>query len=60
MCVLNLSDMSLFPTSPFPHSRSGGHQGPDTFLAPCADKKTGEGNIDGATGVLRKPNKKYT
>ena len=25
-----------------PHSRSGGGQGPETFLAPSADKQTGE------------------
>ena len=30
-----------------PHSRSGGHQGPETFLAPSADKQTGEGDIYG-------------
>ena len=36
-----------------PHSRSGGHQGPETFLAPSAHKQTGEGDIYGATGVLR-------
>ena len=35
-----------------PHSRSGGHQGPETFLAPSADKQTGKGDIYGATGVL--------
>ena len=27
--------------------------GPETFLAPSADKQTGEGDIYGATGVLR-------
>ena len=32
-----------------PHSRSGGHQGPETLLAPSADKQTGEGDINGAT-----------
>ena len=32
-----------------PHSRSGGYQGPETFLAPSADKQTGEGDISGAT-----------
>ena len=42
--------MSQLPTS---HSRSGGHQGLETFLAPSADKQTGEGDIYGATGVLR-------
>ena len=42
--------MSQFPTSPFPKR---GHQGPETFLAPSADKQTGEGDIHGATGVLR-------
>ena len=36
-----------------PHSRSRGHQGPETFLAPSADKQTGEGDIYAATGVLR-------
>ena len=41
--------MSQLPTSP----RSGGHQGPETFSAPFADKQTGEGDINGATGILR-------
>ena len=41
--------MSQLPTS---HSRSGGHQGPETFLAPSADKQTGEGDINRAIGVL--------
>ena len=35
------------------HSRSGGHQGPETFVALSADKQTGEGDIYGVTGVLR-------
>ena len=43
--------MSQLPTSPFP---SGGHQGPEMFLAPSADKQTGEEDIYGATEVLRK------
>ena len=34
-----------------PHSRSGGLE---TFLAPSAGNQTGEGDIVGATGVLRK------
>ena len=51
-----LPDMSQLPTSPFPkhahfgvlkmfldpdvHCLSKGHQGPETFLAPSADKQT--------------------
>ena len=35
---------------PFPKR---GNQGPETSLAPSADKQTGEGDINGATGVLR-------
>ena len=42
--------MSQLPTSPFPN---GGYQGPETFLAPSDDKQTGEGDINGATGILR-------
>ena len=42
--------MSQLPTSPFPKR---GTSGPETFLAPSADKQTGEGDIYGATGVLR-------
>ena len=40
-------------TSDLPIPEAGGHQGPETFLAPSADKQTGEGDIYGATGVLR-------
>ena len=36
-----------------PHSRSGGHQGLETFVALSADKQTGEGDIYGVSGVLR-------
>ena len=42
--------MSQLPTSPFPKR---GTSGLETFLAPSADKQTGEGDINGATGVLR-------
>ena len=41
--------MSQLPTSPFPKREWGS----ETFLAPSADKQTGEGDINGATGVLR-------
>ena len=40
--------MSQLPTSPFPKRGTSGK-----FLAPSADKQTGEGDIYGATGVLR-------
>ena len=30
------------PMFRLPHSRRGGSQGPETFLAPSADKQTGE------------------
>ena len=40
-----------------PHSRSGGGQGPETFLAPSADKQTGEHDKkwihQGVTKVLK-------
>ena len=41
--------MSQLPPSPFPKR---GHQSPEMFLAPSADKQTGKGDIYGATGVL--------
>ena len=41
--------MSQLPTSPFP---KWGTSGPGNVLAPSADKQTGEGDINGATGVL--------
>ena len=47
---INLPDMSQLMTSAFPKR---GHQGPETFLALSADKQTGEGDIKGATEVLR-------
>ena len=42
--------MSQLLTSPFP---KWGHQDLETFLAPSAGKQTGEGDINGSTGVLR-------
>ena len=42
--------MSQLPTSTFPKR---GTSGPGNVLALSADKQTGEGDINGATGVLR-------
>ena len=39
-------------TSDLPLTKRG-TSGPETFLAPSADKQTGEGDISGVTGVLR-------
>ena len=47
---VNLPDISQLSTSPFPKR---GTSGPGKVLAPSADKQTGEGDIYGATGVLR-------
>ena len=49
MCI-HLPDMFQLPTSPFPKR---GTSGRGNVLAPAADKQAGEGNISGATGVLR-------
>ena len=57
MCIyiyiyINLPDISQLPTSSFPKR---GTSGPGNVFtpAPSADKQTGEGGINGATGVLR-------
>ena len=40
-------------TSDLPIPETVEHQDPEAFLAPSADKQTGEGDIYGATGVHR-------